>query len=103
MKKIVIVAVIVVGALAGVALYTGMFNGEPAAQAADEAGAAAGAGGGNRRGGDGGGFQGGGGGFGGGFPGGGGRFGRGRGASALGVGPVARMSICARSIVVGML
>jgi len=58
MKKIVVVVVVLIAALAGVAVYSGMFSGEPAEGAA---GAAAGRGGAGRQGGGGGGNFGGGG------------------------------------------
>jgi RND family efflux transporter MFP subunit len=60
MKKIVVIVVVLVAALAGVAMYTGMFSREP--EAAGGQGAAGGGGGGGREGGGGGNF----GGFGGG-------------------------------------
>ena len=89
MKKLVIVAVIVIGGLAGIAVYRGMFNGNTAAQAAGQP--------------DGGGGRGGGGfgGFGGGFPG-----GRGQGARTpmtVELGTVSRASINAEITVVGNL
>jgi RND family efflux transporter MFP subunit len=73
MKKIVISAVVVAAALAGVAFYTGMFGDSAASAVEQQSGAAGG-----RRGGGAGGFGGGGGGVpgGGGFPGGGRGFGR---------------------------
>jgi RND family efflux transporter MFP subunit len=61
MKKIVLIVVVLIVALAGVAMYTGVFSGEPA-----EGIAAAGGGAGRQGGGGGGGFDGGGGRFGGG-------------------------------------
>jgi RND family efflux transporter MFP subunit len=98
MKKLVIVTVVVIAALAGIALYTGMFSGEPAAQAAGE-----GAAGGRGRGGRGGEFPGGGG-FGGGFPGGGGfRGGGARGPMTVELAAVTRTSIAAEITVVGNL
>jgi RND family efflux transporter MFP subunit len=62
MKKFVIIAVVVIVALAGVAMYSGMFKEQPAeaaAQAGGAAGATGGQGGGGRRGGGQGGFGGG--------------------------------------------
>jgi HlyD family secretion protein len=89
MKKLVIVAVIVIAGLAGVAVYSGMFSGDPAAAAGSP--------------GDGG-FTGGGGrgGFGGGFPGG-GRGGQQRPPMTVELGIVTRASIAAEITVVGNL
>jgi RND family efflux transporter MFP subunit len=98
MKKLVIAAVVVVAGLAGVAYYTGMFSGEPAA--AQEGAANAQAGG---RQGRAGGFQGGGG-----FPGGGGGRGANRGnfgrqPLTVELGTVRRASINEEITVVGNL
>jgi RND family efflux transporter MFP subunit len=101
MKKFVIVSVVVIAGLAGVAYYTGVFNGEQGAQAADNAASGQG---GRGQGGDGGGFQGGG--FqGGGFPGGGrgGRGGQARPPMTVELAPVTRASISDEITVVGNL
>jgi RND family efflux transporter MFP subunit len=97
MKKLVFAAVVVVAGLAGVAYYTGMFDGEPAAaqEGAGDAQAAGRQGGGNR----GGGFQGGGG-FPGGFR---GRGAQGRQPLTVELGTVTRASINDEITVVGNL
>jgi RND family efflux transporter MFP subunit len=97
MKKFVIVSVVIIAGLAGVAYYTGVFNGEQGAQAA--ANGQGGQGGQGRQGGDGGGFQGGG------FPGGGrgGRGGQARPPMTVELAPVTRASISDEITVVGNL
>jgi membrane fusion protein, multidrug efflux system len=103
MKKLVIVAVVAVAVLAGLAFYTGWFNGEPAAEAAGQGGA-----GGRGGEGRGGGFQGGGGfpggGFpGGGFPGGGGRGGGARAPMTVELATAKRAAVPQELLVVGNL
>ena len=98
MKKLVIIAVVVIVALAGVAFYTGMFD-NSSAQAAAEQGGAANGGAGNGAGGGRGGRRGGGGGGFGGFGGGGGF----RQPMTVELTQVARQSIAEQITVVGNL
>jgi HlyD family secretion protein len=102
MKKFVIVAVVVIAGLAGVAYYRGLFGGDEAAAAGQNA-ATNGGGRGQGRQGEGGGFQGGG--FqGGGFQGGrGGRGGQARAPMTVEIATVSRASISAEITVVGNL